>query len=257
MSDIHCICCKQLSDDNRKNVFDEKLLITSQEKDTHEEFDGYMILRDAIELIIGYTILKTDNAILCKTCFHKVESYMKFRSQLIASFGRLNAGIQSDTQISELVSSSLENADVTNSLISKISNTGSDVSEKIMNVNENEVSYISNYSNLSSSEVETDSSTNLLLNFHNVDNASDYSSDIDDNLNVTSRSKIQKSDIESDVNVCSGEDDEVLELSVEYKHNETINMSSTESEEDYDYGPTFKKIKLSNRISSPLILSHN
>lgn len=137
--------------------------------------------------------------------------------------------------------------------------SGSDMSEDVMNINENEVSYISNCTfntALSSNEIENDSSINL--NFHhNVDNASDYSSDID-NLNVdTPRSKIQKSDIESDVNVCSGEDDEIIELSIEYEHNETVNISSTESEEDYDYGPTVKKTKLSNQISSPLILSYN
>jgi len=85
---------------------------------------------------------------------------------------------------------------------------------------------------------------------------SDDVSDIDDYLNVDiSRSRIQKSDIESDINVCSCEDDEVLELPVEYKHSEIINISSTESEEDYDYGPTFKKIKLSNQISSPVLSS--
>jgi len=56
------------------------------------------------------------------------------------------------------------------------------------------------------------------------------------------------------VNVCSAEDNKVLELSIEYKHNETFNISSTESE-DYDYRPIFKKIKFSNWILFPLILS--
>lgn len=127
------------------------------------------------------------------------------------------------------------------------------MSEK--NINVSQISSISR-NNLSSSETETYSPTNLNCH-HNVDNASDYSSDID-NLNVdTLRSKIQKSDIESDVNVCSCEDDEILELSVEYKHIETIDISSSDSEKDYDYGPTVKKIKLSNQISSPLISSSN
>jgi len=129
--------------------------------------------------------------------------------------------------------------------------------KKILNINENNI--ISNCSNLSSSESENDSShyTNPSNFHHYIDNVSDYGSETDDNLNVDDifPSKIQKNDMESDVNVCSTEDDEVLELSIEYKHNETLNISSTESEEDYDYGPTFKKIKFSNRISSPLILS--
>jgi len=116
-------------------------------------------------------------------------------------------------------------------------------SKEILNINENNI--ISNCSNLSSSESESESShyTNPSNFHHYIDNISDYGSEIDDNLNVDIfRSKIQKSDIESDVNVCSAEDDEVLELSIEYKHNETFNINSTESEEDYDYGPTFKKI---------------
>jgi hypothetical protein len=50
-----CICYKQLSNDNR-NIFDGKLLINSQEKDTCEKSDGYMTLRDAIELITGFTV---------------------------------------------------------------------------------------------------------------------------------------------------------------------------------------------------------
>ncbi|XP_018400922.1 PREDICTED: uncharacterized protein LOC108778291 [Cyphomyrmex costatus] len=218
----------------------------------HEKPGGYMTLKDAIELITGYTISEIDNAILCDICFYKVESYIKFRSQLVASFGRLN-----NIQISDLDSSDLKNVDITNtSLFSKITNTESEIPKEIMNINENNVS--SNCSNLSSRETTNDSCyTNSPSNFHHyVDNVSDYGSDIDDNLNVDiARSRIQKSDIESDINVCSGEDDEVLELPVEYKHSEAINISSTESEEDYDYGPTFKKIKLSNRISSPVISS--
>lgn len=119
-----------------------------------------------------------------------------------------------------------------------------------MNINENSVS--SNCSlNLSSSETSL-----CLSDFHHyIDNGSDDVNDIDDYLNVDiARSRIQKSDIESDINVCSCEDDEVLELPVEYKHSEVINISSTESEEDYDYEPTFKKIKLSNFISNDIIL---
>ncbi|XP_018047967.1 PREDICTED: uncharacterized protein LOC108686918 [Atta colombica] len=248
MSDIYCISCKQLSDDNHRNVFDDKLLLNLQEKDTHEKPDGYMTLRDAIELITGHTISEIDNAILCKICFYKVESYIKFRSQLVASFGKLNI------QISDCDSLNLTSVDTnTNSLISKITSTESEIFKEIMNVNENSIS--SNCSiNLELSSNET---SLCLSDFHHyVDNVSDDVSDIDDYLNVDiSRSRIQKSDIESDINVCSCEDDEILELPVEYKHSEIINISSTESEEDYDYGPTFKKIKLSNQISPPVLSS--
>jgi len=107
------------------------------------------------------------------------------------------------------------------------------LSKEILNINENNI--ISSCSNLSSSESENESShyTNPSNSHHYIDNVSDYGSETDDNLNVdVFPSKIQKSDIESDVNVCSTKDDEVLELSIGYKHNETVNISSTESEED-------------------------
>lgn len=137
--------------------------------------------------------------------------------------------------------------------------SGSVVSKEIIDFNENSVSHVSNCSSQSSNEAEdVSSSTNLQLNFHHyVNSISDYGSDIDDNLNEISCSKIQKSDIESDVNIWSDEDDEVLELSVKYKRNETVNISSTESEEECDYGPTFKKVEPSYRILSPLIFSYN
>lgn len=54
-SDVYCMCCKQLSD-NRRNIFDERLSINSQEEGTHEEFHEHMTLKDAIELITDYTV---------------------------------------------------------------------------------------------------------------------------------------------------------------------------------------------------------
>ncbi|KAL0134749.1 hypothetical protein PUN28_001488 [Cardiocondyla obscurior] len=249
MSDINCICCKKSCKNNNKNVFDEKLLISLQE---NEESNSNITLKKAIELITCYTISEIGKPILCETCFHKVESYIKFRSQLINLFEKFD-----ETQTLDPKPSGSENVDVTNiSLFSKISNTGSNILENIMSIKKNNASSTLNCSNLSSSDTENDSSCTNVLNFlHCVNNGSDYSSDIEDNLNINaSPSKNQKSDIESDVNVCSGEDDEILELSVEPKYNETINVSSTESEDDYDYGPTFKRIKVSDKtISLPML----
>ncbi|XP_011876689.1 PREDICTED: uncharacterized protein LOC105566900, partial [Vollenhovia emeryi] len=198
-----------------------------------------------------------DNAFLCETCFRKVESCVNFRCQLVASFARLN-----DAQMPDLDLPGLENASITGaSLISKASDTDSDASKEITNANESKVAY--DLDRRSCSEADNDSScADMPLNFHrgDVDSASNCGSDIGDDLSadpddVAFYSKIQKSDIESEVNVCSGEDDQVLELSVNYEHNEMSNVSSAESEEECDYGPTFKKIKLSNQISSPPILS--
>lgn len=48
------------------------------------------------------------------------------------------------------------------------------------------------------------------------------------------------------MNVCSGEDtDDVLELADRCKYNDSISSSLTESEDDYDYGPTvIKKFRI-------------
>lgn len=104
---------------------------------------------------------------------------------------------------------------------------------------------------LSNSESEINDSvdySNVLPNFQIFADNSDSTDDFDDNSNIEiSPSKIQKSDIESDVNVCSGEDNNgILELAIQCKHNDPINSSLTESEEDYDYGPNVKKSKISS-----------
>ncbi|KAM0726770.1 hypothetical protein ACS0PU_006931 [Formica fusca] len=243
-SNIYCVCCKQLSNDNHKDIFDDKLLIKSKENNTNEEFDKYMILKDAIELITGYMISKIDDAVLCKMCFQKVDSYIKFRSQLIASFERA-----SDTQVSDLILPSSKNMKITETLKTQISDTGLEAfKEKITNMCENNI--LTKCSDLSSSGSEINDSlcySNVLPNFQSfADNISDSIDDFDDNSNIDiSYSKIQKSDIESDVNVFSGEDNNgILELAIQYKHNDPINTSLTESEEDYDYGPNVKKCKI-------------
>lgn len=104
---------------------------------------------------------------------------------------------------------------------------------------------------LSSSESDdeiNDSYSNVLPNFQSFGDISDSIDDFDDNSNVDiSCPKIQKSDIESDVNVFSDEDNNgILELAIQCKHNDPINTSLAESEEDYDYGPNVKKYKISS-----------
>lgn len=60
--------------------------------------------------------------------------------------------------------------------------------------------------------------------------------------NLTDRNVV---DIESDIDVCSGEDDEILELDVHREKNETIQLdTSSESDIDVcDYEPTGKRMK--------------
>lgn len=248
MCNYYCICCKELTNDNYKDIFDEKLLIRSQGNNVgnNEELDKCMILRDAIELITGYMILKKDDAVLCETCFQKVESYIKFRSQLVILFERSN-----NIQVSDINLPSLKIMKVTENNASKtqISDTESEVFKEVINVCENNI--LTKCNDLSNSESEINDSvdySNVLPNFQIFADNSDSTDDFDDNSNIEiSPSKIQKSDIESDVNVCSGEDNNgILELAIQCKHNDPINSSLTESEEDYDYGPNVKKSKISS-----------
>ncbi|KMQ92605.1 hypothetical protein RF55_7383 [Lasius niger] len=243
MSDTYCVCCKQLSNDDHRDIFDEKLLIKSRENNANEEFDKCMILREAIELITGYAISKINDAVLCEICFEKIECYIKFRSQLVTLFGRSN-----NTQVSDTNLPSSKSMKITETLNTQATDIGSEIFKGTTNEN----NILTNSNDLSSSGSEINDSSyysNVLPNFQPVaDNISDVSLEFDDNSSVdTSRPKIQKSDIESDVNVCSGEDsDGVLELAIQCEHdNDAINTSLTESEEDYDYGPTVKKLKIS------------
>lgn len=239
MSNTYCVCCKQLSNDNHKDIFDENLLIKSQENNANEEFDKRMILRKAIELITGYAISKVNNAVLCEICFEKVECYIKFRSQLVTSFERSN-----NTQVSNINLSNSTSTKVTETLNTQTTDTGLEVLKEVTIVN----NILINFDDSSSSGSEINDSSsyrNELPNF--LFDISDSTSDFDNNSSVDTRyPKIEKSDIESDVNVCSGEDsDDVLELADHSKHNDTISSSLTESEDDYDYGPTVKKFKYS------------
>ncbi|XP_072742689.1 uncharacterized protein [Anoplolepis gracilipes] len=241
MSNTYCVCCKQLSNDTRRDIFDEKLLIKSQEYNTNE-LKNCMILKDAIELITGYMIMKIDDAALCEICFQKVESYVKFRSQLVAIFGRTN-----NTQVSDINLPSSKNVKITETSKTQISDTDSKVLKEITNASENNLTKCSDLSNSESEINDSLCYSNVLPNFQSfADNISDSTDEFDDNSNVDIfYPKIQKSDIESDVNVCSDEDNNgILELAIQYKHNDSINTSLTESEEDYDYGPNVKKFKI-------------
>lgn len=65
--------------------------------------------------------MKKDDAVLCETCFQKVESYIKFRSQLVILFERSN-----NIQVSDINLPSLKIMKVTENNASKtqISDTG-------------------------------------------------------------------------------------------------------------------------------------
>lgn len=108
-----CVCCKQSVNNDQRNIFDDSLIINIQESDVNTKSDEYITLKDAIEIITAlkvyyiifymglydsfrcitdislFQISNVKDAVLCETCFQKVESYIKLRSQLVTSLERL------------------------------------------------------------------------------------------------------------------------------------------------------------------------
>lgn len=122
------------------------------------------------------------------------------------------------------------------------------VSEDLINVDENSDSidfttiynYNENKNDLkNSSKLKTDQRNNNL-------NDSDSSNDNIDVLNcVDSPTRILKNDIESDIDVCSGEDDEILEIEAT-KRNVILKESENSSDSEIevcDYEPIGKRTR--------------
>lgn len=74
-----------------------------------------------------FQISKIDDAVLCKICFQKVESYIIFRSQLVTSFERANG-----TQVPDLISPNCKNKKFTETSKTQISDTGLFIIIKIL-----------------------------------------------------------------------------------------------------------------------------
>ena len=131
-------------------------------------------------------------------------------------------------------------------------------SEDVLNVDENSTTLDSN--DVRNEEEETNDSTNCsrLQNDQDNNNLNDSdSSNSNDNIDVQnydeSPVRVQENDIESEIDVCSGDDDEILEVEDESRKNNIIEQSSSESEiEICDYEPTGKRIKNVNALS-PLV----
>lgn len=107
-------------------------------------------------------------------------------------------------------------------------------------------------------EIDTNDSVNCSRLQNDQDNnnlnESDSSSEnIDVQRCEDSPPRVQESDIESEIDVCSGDDDEILEMQEQRKENILEVQSSSESEiEVCDYEPTGKRIKNLNTLSQPL-----
>ena len=131
------------------------------------------------------------------------------------------------------------------------------ISEDLINVDENstslDVDLVQNdeedtTDSINCSRLQNDQENNNL-------NETDSSNDNTDVQNCEgSPSRVQDTDIESEIDVCSGDDDEVLEMQDQgRKVNVSEAQSSSESDiEVCDYEPTGKRIKNLNAFSQPV-----
>lgn len=266
---MHPVCCgcnREVSKENAKNILNDDLTIESSD---YVDIAGLTIgskimkLHDGVELLTGYKVTKAeDSAILCMTCYQKVESFMIFRMQLLASFEKLPK--RSDSKnISKSVPDSqplqcFERRENIMTILDNYKLLEPKITVDDDAADDNNASLELNNSLNDESETNDSLGSNKLPNDqeNNNLNDSDNSNEIQDvNNSKEVFAKVQDNDIESEVDLYSGEDDEVLELDIPNIKSDIIDSeSSFESETEVcDYEPIGKKIKNYNALS-PAVL---
>lgn len=246
-----CICFKQISNHSCRDIFDETLLISPRENNMYEKSVECIKLRDAIELIIGYKVSKIDNATLCEACFQNVESYIKFRSQLVGSLETLYNKCNGQVATTNL-SAVPENVDTSQVTITFNEEPKTSIKEDI---NVNNIS--SSFHHLSNNENESSdfSSSPKPLNDQGNDNRNDSDSSNDNSsINISQEYLPKIQDMESEIDVCSGKDDEILEFDVQYNKDISASSSSESDAEECDYEPATKRMKHYTACSSVILL---
>lgn len=196
---------------------------------------------------------KGSPSVLCKQCCRKLQDHLNFRTQILLSFGKNENSSFSTQQI--FVNSKKEETGEIKENSSNIFKTA-DCAENsdnqqnpddLINVDENsdsiDLSTLRNNEGTSDfpnfKEVQTDQKNNNL-------NDSDSSNDNIDVLNcIESPKRVSKNDLESDIDVCSGDDDEILEIESANKKEELkLSENSSDSEiEVCDYEPIGKRTR--------------
>ncbi|XP_043682612.1 superoxide-generating NADPH oxidase heavy chain subunit C-like [Vespula pensylvanica] len=277
MDSVCCGCQGIVSNENAKNILNDDLLIESSDYIDAGSIVCKKIIKlyDGIELLTGYKVPKDLNsAVLCASCCQKIESFTVFRMQLLDTFEK-----RTNYNNSENISKSISNLEslqclehqknslimdkITDVIVNKIPNNYRLLEPKItvddgIDVIDNSIPLELNNSLSDESETNDSLGSNKLSNDqeNNNLNDSDYSNEVPDiNHSKVAFSKIQDNDIESEVDIYSGEYDEVLELDVQCKNDDiTDSENFSESEaEIYDYEPIGKKIKNYNALSSALL----
>ncbi|KAK2583142.1 hypothetical protein KPH14_009166 [Odynerus spinipes] len=267
---MHLVCCgchSEVSDVDAKNILNDDLVIGSPDcVDTTGSIIGTKIikLRDVVELLTGYKVSKDENcAILCMTCCQKIESFIIFRMQLLTSFKKLSKYNDSrnmsksipDPKSSECFKHKKDSTVMdqhTNVISNEVSDNYKLLESNVMVVNadHNNVPLMLNNSLNYESETNYISRSNKLLNDQKNKNLNDS-----DNLNKIQGindskevfSKVQEKNIESEVDVHSGKNDEVLKLDTQHTKDNIDAANSSESETEVVLRPShLNKLKDDN-----------
>ncbi|XP_043259469.1 uncharacterized protein LOC122401419 [Colletes gigas] len=267
MQTVCCGCFETLSDNERKNVFDETLWISVDDCVENgiktNETKKQLKLSRSIELITGEKIAQSDkkSVNLCNKCFQNVQLYINLRSRLLYSLRSLND--RSDSINEDEFGLSIERTKVSqnekdnqlkenvNSISDKVSNNRI-IIEDVINVDETSMPLDFNsqlFDQETEIELQNDQENDTLTDLEN--------SNTDSNPSISKEMilKIQDNDIESEIDVCSGEDEEVLELDHQCERTNIVEIS-TSSESDIevcDYEPIGKRMKNYHAFSPRLL----
>lgn len=275
---MHLVCCgcrREVSSENAKNILNDNLVIRfSDNFDINQPILGTKTIKlhDGVESLTGHKVSKAqDSKALCTACCEKMESFMIFRMQLLASFNELSilndsGNISKSATASEHLESFEDQND--NKSTDKIAdyNEISDnyklIEPKVtvddIDTHDNNIPIELNNSLNDESETNDSLGSNKLLNeqennnFNDTENSNELQ-DIDETEKVFL--EVQDNDIESEVDVYSGKDDEVLELDIQCRKDNIVDITnSSDSETEVcDYEPIGKKIKSYNALS-PAVL---
>lgn len=190
------------------------------------------------------------------------------RARLLHSFYSLNDRSNSiDLHSSRIECTKTSQNHKDNHLMENVNSIGDKISNKRITIedviNVDETSTPSDYNLQLSNQVATDS-INSINNMAELENnqENNNSSDLencnnDSNISICREIvlKVQDNDIESEIDVCSGEDEEVLELDNHSKRTNIVEID-TSSESDIevcDYEPIGKRIKNYHTFSPRLL----
>ncbi|XP_054014311.1 ABC transporter H family member 2-like [Hylaeus anthracinus] len=267
MAAVCCGCFKTLTDVEQKNIFDETLRIFIDDyienSNKIDECKKQLKLSESIELIMGIKIVQSNeqSVNLCDNCFQNIQLYINLRTRLLHSLRSLKNGSNSNEPSSKNECTKTSQNQQDNQSIENVDTNKKVVFEDVINVDENSTPLEFN-SQLSDQETaDTNDSINNVTDLQD-DQENNNSSDLENSNTNSSPSmsreiplKVKDNDIESEIDVCSGDDEEVLELDNQDTRANIveINTSSESDIEVCDYEPIGKRMKKYHAFSPHLL----